>query len=1086
VEDRRVPHWQDNRLWKVLEQRESQPGERLRNALGRFMPQVEHILESGGSAATTFTLHDAEHSRRVAERIFDLAGESLIEEMDSYDIGLLLFAAFLHDIGMTPPMAKPQGVVDYLLTGESDGLEPAELASLQAWLDDEGHEQPSPNSNGAATSAALGRARSLTAEYARSRHNEWSAQWMGDNLGELDEITYSGCLDDLVRLCKSHHQGIAELRAEAYEPRWVGAAPATVLHLRFDACLLRVADVLDFDPERTPRILYEHREVEESSAIFWHKDHELSLVKDGRHISIHARPPNALVHHAIELTIADINRELQLCQRLAEETQFQRMAGRTDDLPHRWNIDTNVRANVKPRNDEYVYMDGTFRPDQERILELLGGVALYGTPMAAVRELLQNAFDAVREQIALERLRQPDPAAEETRTRLAAAHRVSVGVVERDDETWLVVSDTGTGMSRDLVNSRFLVGGSRSSHETKALERECRDLGFSVGRTSRFGIGVLSYFLLARRMRVHTRRSIDAGGQDGSGWTFISDGLTDFGELRLEERERAGTTVELLIRDDAVAPGEDSFTDHLVTYVKEVTRRVPCPFDFPGVNPAVDAAGDAGWLDHSAEVQDEMLVMMEPRHQADDEQIALYPAGRRKALEQSRRRWEEVKEIAAQGLWISEFEEDLPEGLGQFRALLGFFKVMGHRLLQFFDIDSEVGDRLTIRPLPGAHAVDLGSAVSTSWNGMAVRARIPFRADEFRGIFPRGHGIVVEIDFTDDSAGIPAVDRETLTLTPQGREAVDFAIDMAHQEQAHLLGEIEDSPFALINARAIGTHLPLDVPQLWPAGIVDMEAVAIRVIDLRTLGFPVIDASAIDGEAKRMYCDGEEIFLVPALVSGSADSREDHASWHAEMFKPQKVIAMQRSEADHYTPLPLWAKFEADKDRYPLQSVPFPPEWAALASIEVDFGEVTDAGTIWNGSNPLLAAVDLASWEWVNSNFEARTDPLDRQDEILASPARTAAWILFMIENAERAVWEGLADRAPEVASALWNGVPGLTEIGDVYIWAEGPSVTVLRRANATAWTDLEAGPAEREFGRLFARPDAPWLLTDSPGSGVD
>jgi hypothetical protein len=42
-------------------------------------------------------------------------------------------------------------------------------------------------------------------------------------------------------------------------------------------------------------------------------------------------------------------------------------------------------------------------------LELLAGTQLYGTPLAAIRELLQNAFDAVGERIARERLSQPDP-----------------------------------------------------------------------------------------------------------------------------------------------------------------------------------------------------------------------------------------------------------------------------------------------------------------------------------------------------------------------------------------------------------------------------------------------------------------------------------------------------------------------------------------------------------------------------------------------------------------------------------------------------------------------------------------------------
>jgi HSP90 family molecular chaperone len=43
------------------------------------------------------------------------------------------------------------------------------------------------------------------------------------------------------------------------------------------------------------------------------------------------------------------------------------------------------------------------------LLQLLSGTALYGDPLIAVRELVQNAFDAVREKIACGRLDQRSP-----------------------------------------------------------------------------------------------------------------------------------------------------------------------------------------------------------------------------------------------------------------------------------------------------------------------------------------------------------------------------------------------------------------------------------------------------------------------------------------------------------------------------------------------------------------------------------------------------------------------------------------------------------------------------------------------------
>jgi len=77
-------------------------------------------------------------------------------------------------------------------------------------------------------------------------------------------------------------------------------------------------------------------------------------------------------------------------------------------LPHHWNIEPTLATSVEPLGQCYEYIDGTFRPDVRRLLELLSGIELYGNELVSIRELLQNAFDAVREQIARECLERPN------------------------------------------------------------------------------------------------------------------------------------------------------------------------------------------------------------------------------------------------------------------------------------------------------------------------------------------------------------------------------------------------------------------------------------------------------------------------------------------------------------------------------------------------------------------------------------------------------------------------------------------------------------------------------------------------------
>ena len=119
-----------------------------------------------------------------------------------------------------------------------------------------------------------------------------------------------------------------------------------------------------------------------------------------------------------------------------------------------------VYRDIRPRDDSYVYIDGAFRPNTEKLLELLGGEELYGDQTLAVRELVQNAFDAVRERIAWQRLQQADPLDPRVIDSIAGLHRVSLSV-ESDDEGrwWLICTDTGAGMTRDILVNHLLVSG---------------------------------------------------------------------------------------------------------------------------------------------------------------------------------------------------------------------------------------------------------------------------------------------------------------------------------------------------------------------------------------------------------------------------------------------------------------------------------------------------------------------------------------------------------------------------------------------------------------------------------------------------
>lgn len=143
----------------------------------------------------------------------------------------------------------------------------------------------------------------------------WGEEWIKGNLRDEAFGTYPNWIDDLTALCRSHHEGYSEIICERFRPKIV-SGNSLVVHLRYLALVLRVADVMEFDPERTPEVIFHHREISPGSEIFWHKDHHVAHVIEGNRLTIAAEPPNAGIHNAIELMINDVEAELKLASRI--------------------------------------------------------------------------------------------------------------------------------------------------------------------------------------------------------------------------------------------------------------------------------------------------------------------------------------------------------------------------------------------------------------------------------------------------------------------------------------------------------------------------------------------------------------------------------------------------------------------------------------------------------------------------------------------------------------------------------------------------------------------------------------------------
>ncbi|MFE3579628.1 HSP90 family protein [Streptomyces vinaceus] len=171
----------------------------------------------------------------------------------------------------------------------------------------------------------------------------------------------------------------------------------------------------------------------------------------------------------------------------------------------------------------------SFQVDLRGLVDLLSH-HLYSSPRVYVRELLQNAVDAVTARQAL------DPEAE-IRIRLSAtAGRVTI-------------EDSGIGLTAAEAHSLLAtIGRSSKRGGDHGLETTRREF------LGQFGIGLLACFVVARQIRVITRSARDPQAAPVE-WLATDDGSYTVRELPEDARREPGTTVILQAR-----PGAEEWT----------------------------------------------------------------------------------------------------------------------------------------------------------------------------------------------------------------------------------------------------------------------------------------------------------------------------------------------------------------------------------------------------------------------------------------------------------------------------------------------------------------------------------------------
>jgi molecular chaperone HtpG len=530
-----------------------------------------------------FTLHDGDHLFNVLELMELILGQENIGKLSAPELMLLILSAFFHDLGMSPTVHEVR-LWQQAWDGHTnifDGKEDQEsLTDFQRFLlAREGDNQliKALEEKGEAVRAATLKGY-LISDYIRQTHAERAKQIIAYDpiLGEnrSNQIMYrrTNLTIELEKICYSHNDDpVALLELDKAKPCGQGIFAC----LPLVGLVLRLADLLDFDAKRTPAVLFSHLNIQHPvSLLEWQKHRSIEFwnIQPGRY-EFSAKCEHPAIEAGLRTYCDYIDRELSAANKimnLLNENLTVHARGIVIKLPPKVNRDRIEPSTDPEGNPLYIYRDTKFTLSKQQVVDLLMGTKLYGNPEVALRELLQNSLDACMARQALEK-EWGNP----------YHPQVIVSLTEVDGEQILQVEDNGMGMDQEIIDKFYTKVGA-SFYKSAEFQQLLIDTHSDMKPRSRFGIGILSTFMVAETLEVDTMR-ITGPQKSTDAINMTVEGQDSLFWIRRGIRKSVGTTTKLVLRKQS-HPWKKMTTGQ---FIESVTTVIPNP-----PYPVVIQAGD--------------------------------------------------------------------------------------------------------------------------------------------------------------------------------------------------------------------------------------------------------------------------------------------------------------------------------------------------------------------------------------------------------------------------------------------------------------------------------------------------------------
>lgn len=487
-----------------------------------------------------YTKHDISHINQMLKLLNILIPESTFSQLTDADSLLIVMSIYFHDLGMlvTKNEFKDRETNTSYITFRTNYVNDRRNADALKQLEE--HE----------------RERFVYQEFVRKRHGQRISDWLTNSNEEyydpevvkivrgMVEGLKPMFLQDVARICISHNEDDIDDFTKYPVKRSYGLTAQETGNVNYAALILRTADMMHITSDRTPSIEFcLISPTNPVSQLEWSKQSQVSGVSAKPMVDSEGNVDNQKQSDTLAVSgyFEDEKGYFALMEYLQYARRQLHQSFRTNEKAKK-KFSTTYDFPWKDINDEEVDAKDfekrqlVFSVDQQKILDLLVGETLYNNLNVSLRELSQNAIDAVkvkRFELEKEGLKDYEP---------------KVEVEWMPDSRELLIIDNGTGMDIEIIENHLLKVGS-SRYQDPDFQKTHQ----GYNSISRFGIGLLSCFLVADDVDILTNMKEDNTPlllkvRKLHGRYLLRHGNEKDSKMRF--LDKTGTCIKLKIRSD--------------------------------------------------------------------------------------------------------------------------------------------------------------------------------------------------------------------------------------------------------------------------------------------------------------------------------------------------------------------------------------------------------------------------------------------------------------------------------------------------------------------------------------------------------